>query len=244
MKKHRFDAIYYISRIGKLGLGVFSPRSVSSALGIPREKTNNVLARLAKKGLVERIQKGCYSLVDLNGEKANALAIAWRNCVPSYAGFFSALSLHSMTEQVPKKVFLATTRRKKSFSAGGMQVILVRISGSDYWGFEEVGSGEEKFLVSEKEKTVIDCLSRPELCGGIPVIAKAVSECDARKLVECAKRKGSKSIASRLGFLMKRAGMNTTGLGKLASKSFVKLDKNKAFSKKWGKEWRVNDNGW
>ena len=61
---------------------------------------------------------------------------------------------------------------------------------------------------SDLEKTLVDCVDRPELCGGIPEVVRIVSNAfetgrvSLQKLVSYVKRFGSHAVAQRLGFII------------------------------------------
>ena len=65
---------------------------------------------------------------------------------------------------------------------------------------------QEKVKVSNPEKTVIDALMRPELCGGITEIAKGIwlkkHDLNYQKLLNYSRRIKVKAVAKRLGFIL------------------------------------------
>lgn len=62
------------------------------------------------------------------------------------------------------------------------------------------------FMVTDREKTIIDGLDLPQYAGGIGEIAKALStawtQLDESKLRKYAVKIGNSAVAKRLGFLM------------------------------------------
>ena len=62
------------------------------------------------------------------------------------------------------------------------------------------------FRVSSPEKTLVDCVDRPDLCGGptelVRISARAAEDVPAAAAVETAIKNGSVSTCQRLGFLL------------------------------------------
>lgn len=79
--------------------------------------TANVLGRLETKGWLRRLERGTYMIVPLEAgpDRAwleSALVIAPRLIHPAAIAYWSALHYWHMTEQIPRTVFVQSTRRK------------------------------------------------------------------------------------------------------------------------------------
>lgn len=77
-----------------------------------------------------------------------------------------------------------------------------------FFGWEETERYGETLKVSDLEKTVVDCLDRQDLVGGLPgavqVLSQAKPRLDADKLARYVERFGVGSLAQRLGYLLER----------------------------------------
>lgn len=111
-----------------------------------------------------------------------------------------------MTEQFPNTVFLQTTSRKKKQATEvfGVRYRIVRIKEEKFFGIRKEWIENTQIHITDKEKTLLDCLDKPQYCGGVVEIAKALkygSELDRNKLVEYAKKLNNSGVIRRLGYL-------------------------------------------
>lgn len=81
-----------------------------------------------------------------------------------------------MTEQAPRVVFVATTRRRKDLEYGPSIFKFVKLSKKRFFGFKEEEMAGARFKVSSREKTVLDCLMYPRYCGGLDEVVKGIWE--------------------------------------------------------------------
>jgi predicted transcriptional regulator of viral defense system len=192
-----------IDKIRSSGLIVFTQLDVKRFLNISKFNTNKIINRMKRKDLIATVEKGKYILKNLY-EELDIYEIVTDLYRPSYLSFWSALHYHHMTDQVPLSIMIATTRRKRRSSFMGQSLIFITIKKELFFGYERIG----RTLVSDREKTIIDCLRHPEYSGGIDHVYNSIPEdLDADRIVEYCEMAGSTSIASRLGFLLERKGI-------------------------------------
>ena len=84
-----------------------------------------------------------------------------------------------------------------------------------FFGYEEMRvTNQEQAMVSDLEKTIVDAVSKPPLCGGIIEIGKAIyhskERTDLRKLFYYLSRNGSQAAKKRYLFLSGFLGMEWT----------------------------------
>jgi predicted transcriptional regulator of viral defense system len=64
--------------------------------------------------------------------------------------------------------------------------------------------------VSDREKTILDCLERFDLCGGVDEVARTISvlveEIAADTLLDYTKRMDNQALTQRLGLILERLG--------------------------------------
>ena len=229
---------YLLSSLLSAGKTSFTVEEALKISGMRRRSLITALHRLAKKGWLLRIERGRYQVIPLEAGPSPAymehsFALASTLVKPYYIGFWSALNFHGYTEQVPSTVFVATTRRKREVSVGKVRFRFVRLSERKFFGYGEVWVGHLKVNVSDKEKTIVDCLDHPELCGGIAEAAKGLwngaDEISWEKLLDYALRVGNSAVLKRMGYLMELMGIGPGEwfIEKLRgnmAKGFVKLD--------------------
>ncbi|MDY6788494.1 MAG: type IV toxin-antitoxin system AbiEi family antitoxin [Candidatus Nanohaloarchaea archaeon] len=194
-----------INALDSRGVIIFSPREVHRFLDTSYRNSYQILNRMHKKGLVRRIEKGKYILSE-RWEELDVYEIASNILNASYLGFISALHFHHMTEQVPQKVFLASTKRKKPLTIQQREVRFVNVQKDEFFGYEQYG----EIVASNPEKTVVDCLKQLEYSGGLGNLYSSIDESlDIELMVNYCERLGISSVTSRLGYLLDKKGLLT-----------------------------------
>lgn len=130
-------------------------------------------------------------------------------------------------------IYISTPIRRQPKKILGATYHFIYIHKKDIWGIEDVWvTQSQKVKVSDFERTIIDCLNRPELCGGISEIAKGIwikrNNIDYQKMVKYLKQFNRKSVAKRLGFILEIYGIGEekifSEIKKLISPSYALLD--------------------
>lgn len=121
--------------------------------------------------------------------------------------YWSALAYWNLTEQVPRVTYVQTTSRKehRTPTVLGMRFRIVRVKSHKFFGGHRYYSRGGPAVVTDREKTVLDCLDRPDLSGGVEEVARALlaadGDLDWDRVTDYLGRFGSGAIVKRLGFL-------------------------------------------
>ena len=199
----------------------FTVEDIKRFLQISINNTYRVLINMEKKGLALRLEKGRYILKD-DWEKLDIYEIASNLLSASYLGFWSALHFHKLTDQVPRKIFIATTKRKRSLKIQTQPVKFITITKKAFFGYEKYG----RVVASDVEKTIIDSLRLPKYSGGIDQVYNAFeNDFDIEKIIDYCLIINSSAVTSRLGFFLEQKGVlkNTAKLVKNIT-TYSKLD--------------------
>ena len=209
---------WLVLALEKKGRETFTTDDAKEILGTGDSSVWHALNRLASKGRIKKIRRSVYQLVPSEAEPGgNWQPEPWE--VTSqladryYLGFWSALYYWSMTEQIVYTSFIATPeqRGRKDVEYMRHTYEFITLSEKKFFGFENVKVGGMTFNVSSREKTIVDCLTHPEFCGGIPEVAKAMEESDEdidwELTFEMALRTGVNVVLKRLGFLLDQMGI-------------------------------------
>ena len=207
----------FLTALAASGKQIFAIQDAYHVLGTGKA-TGGVLARLVRKGWLERIEKGKYLIVPLEAGPdriwtEDAHVIAAHLVSPAMVSHWSALSYWNLTEQVPRVTFVQTPARKENRRPRvlGMQFRIVRVKPSKFFGGHEYRAGEFQVAITDREKTIVDCLDRPDLSGGVNQIAAAlrtgVADLDWDRMTMYLRRFGSGSVVKRLGFLVEALGL-------------------------------------
>ena len=154
---------------------VFSIDEAQKITGKSYPATQQALLRLSRAGWLVKLGAGKYAIVPLSaGEdavpEANRLVIA-RELVgnaPYYISHASALEVHNMLTRPITSVTISTLRRLKSRTIISVPYRFVTAKPVNMWGYAPVWvSPGEQVQVSDPERTILDGLTRPDLCGGV-----------------------------------------------------------------------------
>ncbi|MFH0986662.1 MAG: type IV toxin-antitoxin system AbiEi family antitoxin [Candidatus Micrarchaeota archaeon] len=209
-----------------------------------RQSVRNILSRLAKKERITRVKRGIYLLVPFkqSGSAQYSLSIAPLLAEEYYISFWSALSFHGLTNQLPSCVFAAVRKPKKERVFQNTRYKFVVLSKRYFFGFDEVELAGGKVKIASIEKTALDCLLHPEYCGGLGEIAKALQNYgktfDWKKMRSCLSRLGNSAVERRLRYCLRFLKMKKqlAILGKKECRGFRKLDPNSQKKGNYDKE--------
>lgn len=246
--EHNISTKYIIERLFKEGLYYFDIRLFSYIFNLTPIKSSQWFKRLEEKGFIKEVEKGKYLLLGFQPQRvlSEPFFIGVKIHIPSYISFWSALNFYGFTEQVPKTIFIATTKRKNDVVFEGVRFRYIRLSSRKFFGYIQEKSGELSYLIAEPEKALIDSMDQPRYAGGMEEISKCIynarDDIKGKKLIEYARTFGNKALNSRLGFIIEKIGMKAGKLLQSISRPYVKLDPQKKNSNIWDKKWHVNVN--
>jgi predicted transcriptional regulator of viral defense system len=204
-----------LENLAKKG-NTFTVEDVLDTVDIQREVLWVILSRLEKKGWIERIEKGKYLIIPLGAEKGkytlNEFVIGSLLINPHSIAYWSALNYYGFTEQIPGTVFIQTTSRKKKIDLEifGVRYRIIRLKHEKFFGMRKEWIQDSEINITDKEKTLVDCLDKPQFSGGIVEVAKGLKgkDFDKKKLIRYAKRIGNSGVLRRLGYLGEILSLN------------------------------------
>jgi len=239
------------------GRTVFAFGDAREILKTSDAATRKLLSDLVKKKWLIRLSRGRYLVVPLsageNAEVSENWYVVARYLVeprPYYISYYSAMEIHGMTTQPISTVYISTPQRKKDAHALGATFHFIYLMPSKVWGTTDTwATPTEKVRASDLERTIVDCLGNPRLCGGLSEIAKGLyarrSEVDYPKLLKDVERFGSNAVAKRLGFLLELYGLSGKSaetLRQSANSSYVLLDPSLPPTGRYWHRWRLRLN--
>ena len=188
---------------------VFTIDEAYRVFDVERGSLRVILSRMEADGLVERLERGKYLVIPLSARKGgytlNEFVIGSELVEPYAISYWSALNYHGLTEQIPHTVFVQTISRKKKrdLIVFGVRYLIIKISESKFFGVEKAWIDSVSINVTDREKTIVDCLDRPEYCGGVIEVAKALSNAvyDYDRLSRYAANMKNSGVLRRLGYL-------------------------------------------
>jgi len=196
------------------GRNVVCAEDVIELLG--KEQTaRKVIRNLLKKGWLIRLVAGRYLFLppehgSENLGENNPLAIASAVVEPSYIGWWAAASFHGLTTQKPTIISLATRRSMSPRTIEGNEIRFVKVVERKFFGFKSYDLYGRPVMLSTPQKTLVDCLDRPDLAGGVVEVARIVSgaavDADIKDVADIALSMKSTALLQRLGFLADLVG--------------------------------------
>ena len=184
---------------------------IVSLLGGTPKAADHVIESLRQKGWLERATWGEYLLVppeqgpDALGD-SNLLALASRIANPYYIGFSTAAGYYGLTTQHRNVIFVVTPKRRRAREIAESRVRIVNPTRNKFFGFSPVDVLGYQVMVSDREKTAIDCIDRPDLAGGVGeaamILATATRRLDWQKAAEYIEKIGAGALARRFGWLV------------------------------------------
>jgi len=196
------------------GRHVVDAEEILRLLGTGRSG-RRVIQNLIRKGWLTRIVGGRYMFLPPehgpeNIGENNILALAAAAVEPSYIGWWSAASRHGFTTQKPVTVFVAATKQVPAREIEGNPVRFIKLTQRKFFGFQTYKVYDRPVAISTPAKTLVDCLDRPDLCGGATELARitfsALSKVEPRDILDAALPMKSKALLQRLGFLSDLVG--------------------------------------
>lgn len=179
-----------------------------------KETANQILSRLAKKGWLQRVRRGTYTIVPLSSLSAYpVIEEVWPLVVklykPAFLSGWTAAEHWGLTEQVFNSVSLITQnpQRKSIQNIRGIRVKLRVLKEEHFFGMTTIWFGSKQVEIADPSRLIIDILDMPEFGGGgrhTSDIVKAYWSSDiwnADLIIEYAIRYGKGSVLKRLGFL-------------------------------------------
>ena len=157
-------------------------RELAPRVGLKDSYLTEALYHLRKNDWIVSLRRGLYALSPTvpGVAAAHEFEIATALVDPAMISHWSALHHHGLTEQIPRDVFVLTTtdawvprpRKEGKERAGGGFVVgdttyrFIQVKPDRFFGGENLWVGEARVPMSDLERTLLDCLSMPQHCGG------------------------------------------------------------------------------
>ncbi len=227
------------------------PNSKDSAL-------RELLRDMTRRGLLMRVKRGLYHIIpyEQNPETFmpdwHLLAEYLVSDADYYIGYYSALQIHNLITQpsLKEQIVVSKQIRPAEINVKDIPFQFIYHNEQHFFGAKKIWVDSfNKVLCSDLEKTIIDCLFRPDYSGGIVEIARAIYASREKikydTLLNYSIKFNSQAVIKRLGFLLELLEVNTdivNKLQKIKTKSVVLLDTELPKSGKIKTKWSVQQN--
>jgi predicted transcriptional regulator of viral defense system len=235
--------------------------SLTDAYMLFSDMTENQIRILAKRmtdeGLLMRVREGVYYIIPFEQNSATFMPDWHLLAEPLagqtyYVGYYSALQIHQLITQPSLKEQIVVDKQIKPSEKEIKEVLFQFIyhNPAHFFGYKETWIDSfNRVWCSDLEKTLIDCLYKPEYAGGIIEIAKAIfmarEKINFEKLLKYTVQFNSQAVVKRLGYLLEILDISTTIIEKLQKNRSSSISLLDTESPKQGKvlsRWNVQQN--
>lgn len=201
----------FLSTLAGNGKNIFTFRETAEFWGSPHN-ARIAIHRLVRKGWLKQLEKGKYLIVPFEAGmqrqwSEDTYIIAHELVSPAAIAYWSAIRHWNWTEQIPRIVYVQTTKKKSNQRPKvlGVSYEFVTVNKRKFFGHVKEWRNGKAILITDKEKTLIDCADDVERAGGIEELSKAVnagvSEISWQKLNDHVHQFPNGAVTKRLGFL-------------------------------------------
>jgi predicted transcriptional regulator of viral defense system len=215
---HLEQTIYFASQ--RQGVHILDTDFATGLVGISRKHAVNLLASMAQKGALHRVGRGRYAVIPpdvLYGRRSYVVdphlildELMQTNSADGlyYVAYQSAAAIHGAAHQLPFALLVAVPQQRRPIELGRAQIRFVQLKPEKLFGFQQTLYHDVSLNVSDREKTILDCLERFDLCGGAAEVARTISalieEAEPGKLLDYLPRMDNQALAQRLGLILER----------------------------------------
>ena len=248
-----------LSYFNSKGLVCFDSKAAIKALPESKENTiRELLSDMTKRGLLMRLKEGVYYIIPYE-ENAETFMPDWHLIVKylvkdakHYIGYYSALQIHNLITQpsLKEQIVVSKQIRPSEIKIKNITFQFIYHNENHFFGEKKIWIDDfNKVQCSDLEKTIVDCLFKPDYAGGIVEIAKAIHETrnqiNYKKLLEYVIKFKSQAVIKRLGFLLEMLEIENEivqELWSLKTASYVLLDTELPKSGKMISRWSIQQN--
>lgn len=194
---------------------VFDISRAARAIGVSTQESSKTLARWHDQGRIARVSHGIYALIPAETLTTDfVLEDPWLLVpllyTPGYIGGWTAAEYWDLTEQIFNSIMVFTTHlvSYKEIHLGQQPFRLKHIQEKRLFGLKVVWRHNEKMMISDMHRTIVDFFEEPEIAGGLQHAVDCLknylknSESNLTILSEYMAQMNNGAIYKRLGFLL------------------------------------------
>lgn len=174
---------------------LFTENDVAKIVNKNAGYVRKLLYRMQKEQLIERIERGKYTLHD------DPLIVASYLLAPSYLSLWTALRYYNLMQQQPHKMFVVSAIPKKPLLFHDTEIVFK--TSKRMFGYKKERYADFDIFMAEPEKAIVDAL-----LFKIPLsyIVEALdnNKLHLEKIAEYAKKTGNISLMKRVGYVLEK----------------------------------------
>ena len=231
----------FLAHFNGIGQSCFKSSDAFEVLTKSSKPTvNQLLSDMTKRGLLMRIKDGVYYIIPYEKDPESfmpdwhILTESLVNETEHYIGYYSALQMHNLITQpsLKQQIVVAKQIRPSTIEIKDVTFQFIYHNPNHFFGVKKVWVDNfNKIKCSDLEKTIIDCLFKPDYAGGIVEIARAIyisrDKIQYDRLLKYSQQFNSQAVIKRLGFILETLGIDqpiVEDLQRMKTASYVVLD--------------------
>ena len=185
-------------------------RDAIERFALSAKTADDILKNLVRKGWLARAGHGKYLLIPpewgatQTGE-SNVLALASQLTPDGYIAFSTAAAHWGLTTQLRSVIWVVTRTHARNRRINDSEVRFARLPIKAMFAIERVDVYGYPVPMSDREKTVLDCIAYPDRAGGIAeasaILAKAARRWQWEKAIDYLERLGNTALIQKIGYL-------------------------------------------
>lgn len=253
------ELLSLLSEAGKKIFNTADAKAFAASVGISEKYVSKVLHLLKQGGWIIPLKNGLFALSKgFSTEPLHEFEIAMSLTKPVAISHWSALHHHGLSDQIPRKVFLLTTQdatipRQRGGTFGiytveGISFVFSRIKKELFFGITQTWVNRSSILMTDPERTLLDGLDKPQLCGGFNEVLNAFQvikpQINLEKIISYALQWDT-AIIKRLGWVLSHIGFKMSQLNKLQKvkvKGYRRLDCSLSSKGHCNSTWMIQEN--
>jgi predicted transcriptional regulator of viral defense system len=217
-----------------------------------------LVSDMVRRGLLMRLKNGVYQIIPFE-QNPDTFMPNWHimagqlvNGGKHYIGYYSALQIHGLITQpsLKEQIVVAKQIKPSELVIKNIPFQFIYHNPKHFFGNKKTWIDDHhKAECSDLEKTIIDCLYKPDYAGGISEIAKAIFAAKSKirfdVLLNYVREFDAQSVIKRLGYLLELLEINTPiieSLQGMKSSSYILLDTELPKSGKYLSRWSIQLN--
>jgi len=185
-------------------------RDAIERFALSAKTADDILQSLVRKGWLARAGRGKYLLIPPEwgampiGE-ANTLALASQLTPDGYIAFSTAAAHWGLTTQLRSVIWVVTRTHARDRHINDSEVRFARLPVKAMFAIESVDVYGYPVPMSDREKTVLDCIGWPNRAGGIAeastMLTRAARRWQWEKAIDYLERLGNIALIQKVGYL-------------------------------------------
>jgi predicted transcriptional regulator of viral defense system len=183
---------------------VFTLEDAVKILRYNRAYVRLFLHRGMEKGVIGHVERGVYYVK----ERHNEYEIASHILNPSYISMVSALAYYGLTTQIPRIVYVVSTKRHRVLkNILGFDIEFKKIKSGLFFGYHKESNGN--IFIADPEKAIVDIYYFNDVNDLDVHALEKPPRLNINKLVLYAQKSKSKTVVARVAKLLEDYGYHT-----------------------------------